>query len=116
MVAVLVCGTILGGCFDGGNAPSGPIPKRFQGAYNSVACHGGSIDGLVTIGADTVSYGSGVFVAKTLETETSTSITLEGRPATVAGVEEARRFTMTYTEVGGTAQLDGAACQRCSQY
>lgn len=116
MIAILIGGATLSGCSDGDDAVGGPIPKRFQGAYNSVACRGGGIDGLVTIGADSVSYGSGVFVAKTLVAETSTSITLQGRPATVAGAEEARTFTMTYADVGGTAQLDGAAYERCSQY
>lgn len=93
---------------------SGPIPKRFQGAYNSVAC--GDIFGSVRIGGESISYASGVFVVEGIVAETRDSITVSGTPATTAGPEEARTYTITLAEVGGTAKLDGSEYERCSQY
>lgn len=97
-------------------ASSRPIPKRFQGAYNSVACEGGDIYGSVRIGGDSISYASGVFVAKGIVSETQDSITVSGIPATTAGSEEAATYTITFAEVGGTAKLNGSDYERCSQY
>lgn len=93
----------------------GPIPVRFQGAYNSYMCGRGA-DGLVTVGGDGVNYGGAKFEATGVVSETSDSVTLRGEPIAANGRESARTLTITYAPVGGTARLDGADFERCSQY
>lgn len=107
----------VGNLFDGDSKSSGPIPKRYQGAYNSVACGSTAyIDGLVTVGDDDVSYGGARFEATSVVSQTDNGIKLRGRPFSAGGTEPERDFTITYTAVGGTANIDGAVFHRCSQY
>lgn len=93
----------------------GPIPVRFQGAYNSYMCGRGA-DGLVTVGGDDISYGGAAFKVAGVVSESRDSVTLRGDPVGANGRETARTFTITYAPVGGTAFLDGAEFERCSQY
>lgn len=93
----------------------GPIPVRYQGAYNSYMCGQGA-DGLVTVGGDDINYGGAKFDVTDLVSESQNSITLRGEPIAANGRETSRTFTITYAPVGGTARLDGAEFERCSQY
>jgi hypothetical protein len=94
----------------------GPIPSRFQGAYNSLGCDGVQMAGLVTVGGKSISYGGARFEATSVVSRSDTSITLRGDPIAAGGTESARTFTITYAPVGGTARLDGGEFERCSQY
>lgn len=107
----------VGKLFDGGGDSGGPIPKRYQGAYNSVACGSTAyIDGLVTVGDDNISYGSARFEVASVVSQTDNGIKLRGHPFSAGGTEAERDFIITYTAVGGTANIDGAVFHRCSQY
>lgn len=46
----------------------GPIPVRYQGAYNSYMCGQGA-DGLVTVGGDDINYGGAKFDVTDLVSE-----------------------------------------------
>jgi len=95
----------------------GPLPKRFQGAYNSMGCPSGSnIASLVTVGDDSINYNSASFTVDEVVSEDDTSITLRGRPSGVGWAEGSRTYTLTYAPVGGTAMLNGSEYDRCSQY
>lgn len=95
----------------------GPLPKRFQGAYNSMGCPSGSnIASLVTVGDDSINYNSASFTVDEVVTEDDNSITLRGRPSGVGWAEGSRTYTLTYVPVGGTAMLNGSEYERCSQY
>lgn len=95
----------------------GPIPERYRGAYNSIACGStANIDGLVTVGADDIHYGGAVFKATGVVSQTDNGVKLTGHPFAAGGTEPERTFTITYTAVGGTANIDGAVFHRCSQY
>jgi hypothetical protein len=93
----------------------GPIPVRFQGAYNSYMCGRGA-EGLVTVGGDDINYGGAKFEVTDLVSESQNSITLRGEPVAANGRESSRTFTITYAPVGETARLDGVEFERCSQY
>ncbi len=101
-----------------GSDPSkGPVPKRFQGAYNSMGCPSGSnIASLVTVGGDSINYNSASFTVDEVVSEDDNSITLRGRPSGVGWAEGSRTYTLTYAPVGGTAMLNGSEYDRCSQY
>lgn len=99
-----------------GNGFPGPIPVRFQGAYNSLGCDGVHMDGLVTVGGNDISYGGARFEATSVVSQSDSSITLRGDPIAAGGTESSRTFTITYAPVGGTARLDGGEFERCSQY
>lgn len=116
---VLIVGFFtLANCFGGSDddAFKGPIPQRFQGAYNSLGCEGVHMDGLVTVGGNDISYGGAMFEATSVVSQSENSITLRGDPIAAGGTESARTFTITYAPVGGTARLDGGEFERCSQY
>lgn len=118
-LALIVGFFTLANCFGGGSdddAFKGPIPQKFQGAYNSLGCDGVHMDGLVTVGGNSISYGGARFEATGLVSQTDSSITLRGDPIAAGGTEAARTFTITYAPVGGTARLDGGEFERCSQY
>lgn len=95
---------------------AGPIPVRFQGAYNSYSCEGVHLDGLVTVGGDDINYGGAKFDVTGVVSESQNSVTLRGEPVAANGRETAETFTITYTPVGGMADLDGSEYERCSQY
>ena len=96
----------------------GPIPQRFQGAYNSISCQSLSrhMDGLVTIGDDEIRYPYGSFTPTEVISESEGRITFRGTPATAAGREGSDTFTLTLAEVGEVASIDGDEYHRCSQY
>lgn len=96
----------------------GPIPLRFQGAYNSISCQSISrhMDGLVTIGDDEIRFPFGSFTPTEVISESDDRITFRGTPATPAGRENADTFTLTRADVGGVALIGGDEYHRCSQY
>ena len=99
------------------DSTKGPIPERFQGAYNSLGCGSTAyIDGLVTVGGASIHYGGAVFEAEEMVTQTDSAVTVRGRPIAAGGTEPSRTFTITYSPVGGMASLDGGSFRRCSQY
>lgn len=120
IIAIVVFGAILT-LWDNDKAPeteAGPIPARFQGAYNSTSCQSVSrhMDGLVTIGDDEIRFPFGSFTPTEIISESDDRITFRGTPATSAGLENADTFTLTHAGVGGVALIDGDEYHRCSQY
>jgi hypothetical protein len=111
---IVVVGNIVGSGGADDDPFKGPIPSRFQGAYNSYRC--GTTDGLVTVGGKDISYGGARFEATGVVSQSDNSITLRGDPIAAGGTEASRTFTITYAPVGGTARLDGGEFIRCSQY
>lgn len=120
LLIIGVIGSYLAKCSGGSGADhdKGPIPKRFQGAYNSIGCANSAdhIDGLVTVGADSINYGGATFEPKEVASESKESVTLRGDPIAGGGRESSRTFTMTFAKVGEMATLDGDSYQRCSEY
>ena len=59
----------------------GPIPLRFQGAYNSISCQSISrhMDGLVTIGDDEIRFPFGSFTPTEVISESDDRITFRWR-------------------------------------
>lgn len=113
--ALTQCSSMFGGD-NGDDAFSGPIPKRFQGAYNSIACGSGEMDGLVTVGGSSISYPDASFKAESKVSETDDAVTLRGRPLSAGGREPERTYVITYAAVGDTATLNGNSLTRCSKY
>ncbi len=94
----------------------GPIPREFQGAYNTVECGSRYMDGLITVGGKSVAFASATFTADEVVTKSDRSVTLRGSPAGVGFQEAARNFTITLSEDGNSAQIDGVTADRCSKY
>lgn len=94
----------------------GPIPREFQGAYNTVECGSRYMDGLVTIGGKSVTFPSATFTADEVVAKSERSVTLRGSPAGVGFQEAPRNFTITLSEDGNSAQIDGVTADRCSRY
>jgi hypothetical protein len=93
------------------------IPKRFQGAYNSIACKGGHFEGAARIGGHDITYdGSVIFEVNRIVSQSDHSITLKVLPESVNGLAPERDFVVTFAEVGQLARLDGGEFVRCSQY
>ena len=102
----------------GAKREPGVIPERFQGAYNSIGCQSVAthMDGLVTIGDSEIRYPFGSFTPTEVISESERRIAFRGTPATGAGSESSKTFTLTLAEVGGIASIDGDEYHRCSQY
>ena len=113
---IIVVGNLMGSGGSDDDPFKGPIPQRFQGAYNSLGCDGVQMAGLVTVGGKSISYGGARFEATSVVSRSDTSITLRGDPIAAGGSESASTFTITYAPVGGTARLYGGEFERCSQY
>lgn len=94
----------------------GPIPREFQGAYNTVECGSRYMDGLITVGGKSVAFASATFTADEVVTKSDRSVTLRGSPAGVGFQEAPRNFTITLSEDGNSAQIDGVTADRCSRY
>lgn len=123
IIVIMILGSLISGlnrCMNDlspNNPFNGPIPKRFQGAYNSIGCGSMSnMAGLVTIGGKDISYGGAIFQAKELVRQSESAITVRGIPTSARGPEDTANFTITYAPLGGTARLDGAEYERCSEY
>lgn len=123
VAAIGILGSVAGTlnrCMAGGDetaSSDGPIPARFAGAYNGYACEGGHVDSLVTVRGDRINFGSASITVDEVISESGDSFTFRGSGFTLGGGRERERtFTMTYADVGETAEIDGSDFIRCSQY
>ena len=123
IVAIAILGSVAGAlnqCMAGGDeaaSSDGPIPARFAGAYNGYSCEGGHVDSLVTVRGDHINFGSASITVDEVISESGDSFTFRGSGFTLGGGRERERtVTMTYADVGQTAQIDGSEFTRCSQY
>lgn len=121
VAAILIVGAIgsfLKTCSGGSDDEmfKGPIPRRFQGAYNSIGCERANFDGLVTVAGKSISFGGAGFDAQSVVSKSDTAVTVRGRASSIGGLEPESTFTITYAEVGGMADLNGGSYHRCSQY
>lgn len=122
VAAILIVGAIgsfLKTCIGGSDDEmfKGPIPRSFQGAYNSMGCGNTAyIDGLVTVSGKRIGFGGATFVPESVVSKSDTAVTVRGRASSVGGLEPESTFTITYADVGGMADLNGGSYRRCSKY
>jgi hypothetical protein len=118
-VALAVLGSLaqcMNNASDENDIRKGPIPRKFQGAYNTVSCGSANMDGLITIGGKHMAFPSATFTADEVVTKSDRSVTLRGSASGIGWREAERVYTITLSEDGESVQIGSTTAERCSKY